>query len=195
MPIYLAHPVIAVVDATDEAIAVWWIRLPRMANMGDRLCGAWTLEHSDVDTLEKVIARRIGLATTAGQVALDKASASFDVGLDLDGTLDAVDAARAALMVAFDAAQKRRPTGQRLAVSRWPDVPEALDLDHPPVADALPRAARALGTARYVDRLVETWDKLEDIRTNRSVLNAAAGDSVSPNPEPQLLPFVLNGAR
>ncbi|HVA60946.1 MAG TPA: hypothetical protein VNG13_10495 [Mycobacteriales bacterium] len=70
---YLAHPVIAVVDATDEAVAVWWVRLVRMSQMNDRICGAWRLAHSDVDTLHSVIARRIGLATTAGQVGLDKA--------------------------------------------------------------------------------------------------------------------------
>ena len=39
------------------------------------------------------------------------------------------------------------------------------------------------------------WDKLEDIRTNRSVLKAATGDSVNSDPEPQLLPFVLLGSR
>ena len=140
---YLAHPVIAVVDATDEAVAVWWVRLARMGQMNDRLCGAWTLEHDDVDTLHTVIARRIGLATTAGQAALDKAGASFDVALDLAGTLAAVDAARTTLQAAFDVAQKKRPTGQRLTIPTWPDVPASVDLDNPPVADAPPRAARA----------------------------------------------------
>jgi len=45
-----------------------------------------------------------------------------------------------------------------------------------------------------VDRLIETWDELEDIRTNLSVLNAAAGGSVSSDREPRVLPFVLHAA-
>lgn len=163
--------------------------------MGSRLGGAWVLARSDVDTLRTVIARRIGLATTAGRVVMDEAGVSFDVSLDFAATLAAVGAAHRTLQEAFDVAQTRRPTGPRLTVPTWPAVPAALDLANPPVADAPPRAARALGVARYLDQLVENWDKLEDIRTNRSFMKATAGDAVSSDPEPKLLPFVLDGSR
>jgi len=58
-------------------------------------------------------------------VALDKACVSFDVKLDLVGTLDAVDAARMLLMLAFDVDQKRRTPGSASPfhaspTCRWP---------------------------------------------------------------------------
>ncbi len=137
-----------------------------MGRTDDLLCGAWTLEHDDVDALRTVIARGSGLASTAGRAAVDKAGASLDVSLDLSGARAAVDGARTTVRAAFDVAQKKRPTERRPRISTGPDVPTATDLDNPPVADAPPLPAGARGVTRSVGRLVEMWDETEDIRTS-----------------------------
>jgi|GEM_PF-2031249 len=176
---FLVDPVVAVVDATDDRVVIWWIQLSRVGHTGSRLCGAWVLDIADVTKVRAVIARRVGFATTSGEQAVAKTGSYFDARLDLPGTIDAVTNARVSLIEAFEVAQRQRKPSSRLVEPNWPDLPPPLDVNSPPTVAGSPEVARALSIARYLDHLAKVWDALEDIRTSRKMLRDAYGNSTA----------------
>lgn len=95
--------VVAVVDATPDAVFVWWAHVGLMSgqSMG-RLCGARVLGSGDDKVLESLTLGRMVLPTKAGELALTSAGLSPDRVLDVEATLDVAAAGRDRCQEAFE---------------------------------------------------------------------------------------------
>lgn len=182
-PAYVAHPVIATVDADDSQTVVWWTRLPRLGMSSTRHCGAWTIGADDPHTLLQVVSRRIVLPTPGGRKALAEARVTVEAELDPASTWQVVLESGEQLAEALrslKAAAKRE--------TALPTAPTVLDLDaRDPHAPA--PVSRALGIAQQVEALVGYWDRLEDIRMVRKSVRGHNG--VDASPDPRTMPYAL----
>lgn len=166
----------AVVDAVDGIPVVWWVDVgPGSAGM-PRLCGAWVLDAPDAaETLRALTATRVLVATADGRALLEKHEVAVERVLDLAATLTAVVAARDELQAAYEHAVANRKNGRSLTAPRWPSLPEPLDVETAAEAGGDPRTSRALGIARWIDRLCTAWDAIEEQRLTRAYMRALGG--------------------
>jgi hypothetical protein len=180
-------PVLAVVDATDGAPVVWWVDLGLRMSPISRMCGAWVLDGADsAQTLQALTAGRRLVTTAAGADVLPGPPAPESV--DPAATLAAVAATVDELQAAFASAVAARKNGRSLTAPRWPALPDPLDLETAEDAGGEPRTRRALGIARWFERLCTAWDGVEDQRLARTYLRDLGGPATRP------LPVVLQAA-
>lgn len=165
--------VVAIVDGVDGVPVVWWVDLgPRIAGMS-RLCGAWVLDGDDVaKTLLALTATRTILYTVDGQSVLREHRVPIERVLDTEGTLAAVAAVRDELQAVYAEAAT---TKKSLTAPRWPNLPEALDVETAEAPGGDRRTSRALGIARWLNELCRAWDAVEDERLKRSYMRALGG--------------------
>ena len=179
--------VVAVVDATSEGTAVWWVNLS--PDVLSRLCGAWVLDDKDHDTLESLIFARMVLATSSGAKALAKAKVGPVIVIDINATLAVATAERGRLQSAFDAEQASRPASRRLKEPCWPTFPAPLDVEAPPPWDVNHASQdyldTALSVAHWVAALCSRWSDLEEERLGRPMLRELGG------PDARMLPVVF----
>ena len=181
-------PVLAVVDAIDGAPVVWWVDLGLRMSPMSRMCGAWVLDGDDAqERLQALTAGRRLLTTAAGADVLPDSSTP-ESAVDPAATLAAVAATVDDLQAAFTDAVAARKNGRSLTAPRWPALPDPLDLETAEDPGGEPRTRRALGIARWFERLCTAWDGIEDQRLARSYLRALGGPATRP------LPVVLQAA-
>jgi hypothetical protein len=169
----------AVVDAVDGVPVVWWVDVGA-GNAGmPRLCGAWALDAPDpAETLRALTATRVLVATADGRAFLDKQQIAVDRLLDLPATRAGVIAAQEELQAAYEHAVAIRKNGRSLTAPRWPFLPEPLEVETAVEAGGDPRTSRALGIARWIDRLCTAWDAIEEQRLARPYMRSLGGPAV-----------------
>jgi hypothetical protein len=168
--------IVAVIDANEGGIIVWWANLgPSSGAVTDRLCGAWTVDPEDVDTLRSVVSGEVCLTTDAGREAIEQTGVVPGPPVDATATLEAMVAERDRLQAAFDAEAGRRRSSRELIAPQWPDLPSPLDVNHPPPIDAPPAVHNALSLARWLVNLAACWDGIEDQRGRRKWLRDIDG--------------------
>jgi hypothetical protein len=175
------HPLIAVVDANLAGVIVWWVAAesePRAS----RMCSAWTVAPGDTETLDNLLARQVGLATSAGALALKVAHVPPRPLIDAAATLARITGEMATLETAFAATQAKRKASHQLVPPHWPTLPPPIDLESPPRIDAPEDVHNALSIARWLDALCERWSDLEDIRIARPALHDLGGPASRPVP-------------
>src|SRR3954447_7077667 len=175
--------VLAVVDTADGVPVIWWVDLgPRISGMS-RLCGAWVLEEADpVEKLRALTATRAVAATRDGRALLNKHQAAVDQVLDPAATLAASVAVRDELQAAYEHAVATRKNGRSLTAPRWPSLPAPLDVETAEELGGDPRTSRALGIARWIDRLCTAWDAIEEQRLARAYMRSLGGPAARPLP-------------
>jgi hypothetical protein len=151
-----------------------------------RSCGAWVLDAPDpAETLRALTATRVLVATADGRALLEKHDVPIERVLDLPATLTAVVAARDELQAACEHAVATRKNGRSLTAPRWPSLPDPLDVETAAEAGGDPRTSRALGIARWIDRLCNAWDAIEEQRLARAYMRSLGG------PEARAVPAVI----
>lgn len=176
--------VIAVVDDTGQGIAIWWVNISPDAL--SRMCGAWMVEPSDRDTLDKLLWGRMVLATSSGAKTLKAAKVAVDKRVDINASLAQVLAERARLQEAFDVEQSSRPASKKLKEPRWPSFPAPLDVDAPPPWDvnhpSEDHQDTALSVSHWIAGLCSRWSDLEEERLGRPMLRELGGAAPRPIP-------------
>jgi hypothetical protein len=174
-------PVLAVVDAVDTTLVVWWVDLGLRSGLS-RMCGAWVLDSGDArETLHTLIGGRPLVITPTGADLLAGNPAAAAI-VDPAATLSAVVAVVDELQAAFADAATTRKNGRALTAPRWPAVPDPLDLETVADAGGEPRTRRALGIARWFERLCTAWDTIEEQRLARPYLRPLGGPATRPLP-------------
>jgi hypothetical protein len=173
----------AVVDAVDGVPVVWWVDVGAGSAGMPRLCGAWVLDVPDpAERLRALTATRVLVATADGRTLLEKHEVAVERVLDLPATLTAVVAARDELQAAYEDAVATRKNGRSLTAPRWRSLPEPLDVEAAAEAGGDPRTSRALGIARWIDRLCNAWDAIEEQRLARPYMRSLGGPAARPVP-------------
>jgi len=174
------QPKVAVVDARDDDVWVWWVSASLALDMGfPRKTGAWGLSRSDPDfgeVLESLLFDRMVVATENGQGAIADAEITHCRWVDLPATLAAVIEVRDEYQAAFDAEQSSRTKSKRMRDLQWPVLPDPLDLENPPPARGQAADAdvgRCLAIAAWVDGLVRAFEDIEAVRADRAFLRDA----------------------
>ena len=172
--------VVAVVDARDDDVWVWWVSTSLALDMGfSRKTGAWELSRSDSefsDVLESLLFDRMVVATEAGRGAIADAGVTDCRWVDLSATFAAVVEVREEYQAAFDAEQSSRTKSKQMKPLHWPTLPELLDLENPPPARGQAADAdvgRCLAIAAWVDGLVRAFEDIEAVRGDRAFLRDA----------------------
>lgn len=166
----------AVVDAVDGVPVVWWVDVGTGSAGMPRLCGAWVLDAPDAaEGLRALTATRVLVATDDGRALLEEHEVAVERVLDLPATLTAVVAARDELQAGYEHAVATRKNGRSLTAPRWPSLPEPLDVETAVEAGGDPRTSRALGVARWVDRMCTAWDAIEEQRLARPYMRSLGG--------------------
>lgn len=171
------QPKVAVVDARDDYLWVWWVSTSLSLDMGfSRKTGAWELSRSDSqfsDVLESLLFDRMVVATEAGRGAIADAGITDCRWVDLSATFAAVVEVREEYQAAFDAEQSSRTKSKQMKPLHWPTLPELLDLENPPPARGQAADAdvgRCLAIAAWVDGLVRAFEDIEAVRGDRAFL-------------------------
>jgi len=191
-------PVVAVVDAEGEHMAVWWVALDgATGSESSRLAGAWVVP-ADSNRLASLVAER-HLLVCPGAKALARAS-----GLDQEEWFDP-DGSRAAILDerhALAEVHAEYLTGisagraRTLVEPQWPEVLSPLkhvsrnaertgalaDGTVNEGAESEPLAQSALRVAQWVKRLGACWEELEAVRISRKHLRAARAHEPRPFP-------------
>lgn len=176
-------PLIAVVDDDGDSIVVWWVDPSVGADA--RLCGAWTVDRTDAETVDRLVFGRTVLATPQGAAVMDRLGVRGAASLDAHATLAAVIADCDWLRATFAEEQASRSASKKLREPRWPTFPEPLDLVRPPLRPHVepdPQVRRALGIAHWLGGLCDRWADLENERLSRPVLRSLAGETERPVP-------------
>lgn len=176
--------VLAVVDAAEAGPVVWWVNLGTAGGLTGRLCGAWVLDEGNPMRVADLLAGRMVLATGAGGEVVAGSGTETRGVVDPGGTLAAVVERRDELQAVYEARAAERTRSNAPAEPRWPVMPDPLDPENPPL-DAPAPLRRALGVARWFDRLCRTWDAIEGQRLARPYMRDLGG------PNPGALPVAL----
>jgi hypothetical protein len=168
--------VLAAVDAVDGVPVVWWVDIGAGSAGMPRLCGAWVLDAPDAaESLRALTATRVLVTTADGHALLEKHEVAVERMLDLPATRAAVIAARDELQAAYEHAAAPRKNGRSLTAPRWPSLPEPLNAEAAAEAGGDPPTSRALGIARWIDRLCTAWDAIEEQRLARPYMRSLGG--------------------
>ncbi|MDO4609598.1 hypothetical protein [Corynebacterium sp.] len=193
---------VAVVDAADgaagdggRAVVVWHVQLDP-AEAGGRLSGAWRIPLDDADAAAGSLRNLLtGCAIlvaaddpAAGPAALGDLPAPVAAVLaerpvvDPAATADGVRRFMSLLRRAASAEKARREAEGlgRLTAPRLPAVADPAPVDVPYVG--LEAAARALGWARGIEELLETWDEIDSQRRRREWLGGGPRAAARPMP-------------
>ncbi|HEX5404238.1 MAG TPA: hypothetical protein VFX16_18265 [Pseudonocardiaceae bacterium] len=179
--------VLAVVDASEAGPVVWWVNLGTAGGLTGRLCGAWVLGEGNPTRVADLLAGRMVLATSAGGRVVAGSAVDTRGAVDPDGTLAAVIECRDELQDAYQARVAERTRSNAPVEPTWPAMPDRLDPEAPSVVDAPEPLRRALGIARWFDRLCRTWDAIEGQRLARNYMRVLGG------PNPRVLPVAVLG--
>ena len=174
------QPSVAVVDACDDDVWVWWVSTSLAMAMGlSRKTGAWGLSRSDPEftyVLESLLFDRMVVATETGRGAIAEAGITECRWVDLPATFAAVIEVREEYQAAFDVEQSSRTKSKQMKPLQWPTLPELLDLENPPPARGQAADAdvgRCLAIAAWVDGLVRAFEDIEAVRGDRAFLRDA----------------------
>lgn len=162
--------ILAVVDADCAAktVTVWHVDVGSHAPGISRMCGAWVLT-SQPERVELLTRDRLVVATAAGLAAIGSGARGPTSPVDLVRTVNNVVSERDRLQSIYDALPRSRK--KTLVAPRWPDIPAAVSLSDPPRAkNTDPVVAVALGLARFLDQLAESWVGCERERIARDYL-------------------------
>jgi hypothetical protein len=188
-----ASSVLAVVDAVDGTPVVWWVDLGQRNPAMSRLCGAWVLDTDELrSALADLVTAHLVVATAAGSEALEERAVRPGRVVDPAATLAGIVDVRDGLQAAYEHAASTRKNGRALVAPSWPALPEPLDVESAAAPAGSEDAARALGIARWFNKLCDTWDLLEEQRLARSYLRPLGGDKARALPvaltEPAAVP-------
>lgn len=181
-------PVLAVVDAVPDQSVVWWVNLGTTSGLTSRLCGAWVLPVGTEAELFNLLSGRLLLATEAGARRIDRSVVDTCGMVDADATVAAVTTIRAELDAAYQVKRAETPKGKKGPVPpAWPETPVRLDREDPPLPYEPEPVGRAVGIARWFDRLCRAWDRIEQQRLARTYMRHLGG------PTHRLLPVATAG--
>lgn len=181
--------VVAVVDADDSQVAVWWVNVgPRpvgqRAKKMSRLCGAWTIGPTDAVTLESLTFKRMVLATAAGYQALDAVDVAVERPFDVSGSVALVNADLDRHREAFEVEQASRVTSKQLQTPDWPVFLSPIDVENPPQTTPTDSSAvgRVFQIAHWLAQLCSQWEGFEEQRLASSWLSTLEGPGVRETP-------------
>ncbi len=188
VPVIESHAVVAVVDATDTEVLIWWTAIGQPVAGFGRLCGAWVLDRDD-NRIGGLLAGRYLVPTQAGIGFVAGRGIVTGAPLDLQCTRHSVHADIARLQAIFERENDTRIASKKLKAPTWPVLPSDLDVEHPHTDQRASAAAdtenRALDIAHWINALCACWDEVEDQRMARPWMSAIDG------PERRLLPAVV----
>lgn len=169
---------VAVIDHPNSKQAVvWWVRVGGgLPGAASQLCGAWTLDASDLETIGSVVCRAIWVPTREGLAFIERNEITKRPILDTDAAVQTIAARRRELMAAYT---REVATGKNkhLADLALPGAPEPFNLDRPPKAtDAPEQVQTALGVARWVESLDRCWHTMESRRLARPYMRKEFGE-------------------
>jgi hypothetical protein len=178
--------VLAVVDASDMSLIVWWVYVGAPDGL-NRMRGAWVLPRGETDDLAFLLGQPAHVMTAAGDGAVGKRAKLIPFHkLDPSATLSAVQAECEMLETARESHQSNRK-GSPLVPLALPLLPKPLDVEDPPNQVSTGDGRRALAIARWFESLCDTWSEIERKRLGRSYLASVGG------PTARALPVVLVG--
>ncbi|AXK75360.1 MULTISPECIES: hypothetical protein [Mycobacteriaceae] len=178
---------VCIVDAASQGAVVWQVDISVETELS-RMCGAWVIDPARLNMLTTLTRDRYLVATPPGHLACQAADMNNHRGVvDLKSTLATVELEITLLQAAFEEESKR--TKSKLVAPEWPQVPEQIDLEHPPRAVGSPDlVASALGIARWLETLALAWGSIERQRLARKYLRLD-------DPSPRALPISLKGVK
>jgi hypothetical protein len=181
----MEHPaVIAVVDAVEDRVVVWWVgtEVSSANDQTGRLCGAWVLGPGRVGDLDSVLRGRRHLPTVAGAEAVSRLGLSLDRLVDMAATHRAVAATGERLQNAYDAELSSKK-GRKLAPLGLPALPGLIDVEDVLTTNSTGGdGARALVISRSIERLCGVWSEMESTRLSRPYLRHLGEPSPGPLP-------------
>lgn len=173
---------IAIVDATTDGFAVWWVR--SSAGDMDRMCGAWVLPSERLAVVPGLLAGRGVIATRSGSRIVRESGSGRHHVIDPTALCDAVAAAAEQVRAEYDKANAGRSASRALVPPTLPTLPSTIDVEHPSLRTRLPDAPRALLIARQVEAWCLAWDHIEEARLCRPYLRVALGQTARALPVP-----------
>lgn len=182
--------VIAVVDRQGDDGVVWWIRVEK--GVVQRLCGAWFLAPHRLNILPTLVANRWVIPTLSGEDLLARTTLQGYAPLDFAVVEEGVGAARLEISAAYKAKSLTSARTRQLTPLDLPELPEALDVERPPVARNLPGAPRALLIATHIEIWCRAWDHLEQQRLARPYLRVVGGGAARGLPGIRYAPEVIS---
>ncbi|TXR55763.1 hypothetical protein [Quadrisphaera setariae] len=190
------QPVVAVINADRDHMAVWWVALDGNAGVS-RMAGAWVVP-TDPAHLAKLVAGRYLLVCPGAQALVAAADLPELPGVDIDACQAEVLSERDALQAVHEDYVAGLPTARAKTIvdPQWPTPPRPIN--HSTESAPSPTASEAaaatdedgasvltvdtLRVARWVERLGTCWEALEVVRISRKHLRAARDHEARPFP-------------
>lgn len=154
-----------VVDARGDKVLVWHVNTGPDLGM-PRMTGAWMVNVNDAEEVELLVERRRVLATDQGTAALAAIAVPIHEYIDPQATVRHLASERDDLQAAYEA----HPNREGLVSPRWPSLPTVADLHGPPAVASHSPAGRVLHSARWLEQVAHTWDRIEAQRLLRKFM-------------------------
>lgn len=164
-----------VLDAQENEIIIWHVDTGAEFGLS-RMAGAWVFGAAEQEIIASLVTDRRVLATSTGEHASAQLGISVSHFIEPPATVANLIAERDTLQAMYEA----HPRMANLVAPNWPFVPPAVDPQDPPMAEAPGRTRRALGLARWLETIAQTWDRIERERAMRSYM--PSGSSRRPTP-------------